>query len=131
MSQLKVFLSHSHKDSYTAKRLFDELEGAGTDVFLPIVEENEAEATPFEDTIEAIKTSEAIIVLITPASVNSPWLMFEIGAAWSLGKRIIPIVSGMSIEDALQSDLPSFIKLTGLRTIDELSTIIADEIVLN
>ncbi len=62
---------------------------------------------PFGKTISGqlksdIGASNAVLVLITRASLQSRWVVFELGAAWALGKVIVPILGpGLS-----QSDLP-------------------------
>lgn len=40
-----------------------------------------------------------MVVLLTPFSMRRTWLMNEVGLAWGLGKRIIPITYGMTLAD--------------------------------
>ena len=54
----------------------------------------------FEDVIiKELRTSNELIVLLTPWALQRPYVLMEIGAAWALGIRIIGIVYGMSFED--------------------------------
>ena len=34
----------------------------------------------------------SLVVLVSEQSLNSGWVMFEVGAAWGLGKEINPMV---------------------------------------
>ena len=50
-----------------------------------------AVATVWEDEIlDALRASARILVLLTPRSVNRPWVLMEIGAAWALKKDFVP-----------------------------------------
>ena len=48
-------------------------------------------ASPGVDSIRAaLVGSKRILVLLTPRSVTRPWVLMETGAAWALGKALIP-----------------------------------------
>jgi hypothetical protein len=48
---------------------------------------------------EAIGRSDEMIVLLTPASVNRPWILLEVGAAWQRGgMRIVAVRQHIEIE---------------------------------
>ena len=53
--------------------------------------------TAFE---QGIRRSQELVVLLTPYSVDRPWVLLEVGAAWVLGarKRITPILCHVDIE---------------------------------
>ena len=42
---------------------------------------------------EALRLSDRILLLITPNSKDSPWVVAEAGAAWGLGKKLIPVLA--------------------------------------
>jgi hypothetical protein len=37
--------------------------------------------------------ADVVLALLTPSSVDSQWVLHEIGAAWALHKLIIPVIS--------------------------------------
>lgn len=89
----KVFISHSAKDNDLARDLARRLQETGSQPFL--VEETAASGSNFAGTLEhGLKASDEVIVLLTESSVNSAWVMSEIGAASSLRKRITPVIVG-------------------------------------
>jgi len=48
----------------------------------------------------AMSEAKAVIVLCSKASVNRPWVQFEVGAAWMKGVPIIPVChSGMKVDE--------------------------------
>lgn len=40
----------------------------------------------------AIKGSKIVIVLLTPRSIDRPWVLIETGAAWALDKPLVPVL---------------------------------------
>lgn len=94
-----IFVSHSHADNILAESLVDLLTSA-----LNLPDEHiRCTSVPgytlrFGKTIpdklkEDIHGSHVIFSLITPNSLRSSWVLFELGASWALGKNIIPILS--------------------------------------
>jgi hypothetical protein len=62
---------------------------------------------PFGETISSrlkndIHSSSAIFALLTPQSLCSNWVLFELGASWALGKVVVPIL-GLGLQT---TDLP-------------------------
>ena len=93
---MKVFLSYAHNDSFLAKEITYALEERGLDVW-----NAEMQILPgdnfAEKTSEALKESDAMIVLITPESLNSKNVLMEIGFALgniSYDRRVIPVLVG-------------------------------------
>ncbi len=41
---------------------------------------------------EALRESRALIIVLSPNSIHSPWMFFELGAAVADDKRIIPVL---------------------------------------
>lgn len=86
-----IFLSYSHADEQFARGLTSALNGLGHRTW--IGEEQIAYGDSLIDaTQEALRTSSAVVVLLTEASRNSQWVAFELGAATAQGKRIFPIL---------------------------------------
>jgi hypothetical protein len=56
---------------------------------------------------EALRAANAIIVFISPNSLKSEWVQFEVGAADALGKVIIPVVISGNYEE---DELPEILK---------------------
>ena len=96
-----MFLSHAAADAPLVRVIRDEIDrtfARGIDVFASSVP---GQVAPGGDWLNNINTrlaqSKAVIVLSTPASLERPWIWFEVGASWSRmerakGKvRILPV----------------------------------------
>jgi hypothetical protein len=78
-----VFISYSNTDSALAIELRDQLLSRGQSVFL--AEKSISVSTRWEPAIRsALQLSKIVIVLVTPNSISSDWVIFEAGAAWAL-----------------------------------------------
>ena len=88
-----AFFSYARSDLYAAKRLCKQIEAAGQPVWVDL---HGIEPTQewLESLFEAIDDSNAVVFLITQASLNSPFCRKEIDYASTQGKRIIPILLG-------------------------------------
>jgi hypothetical protein len=106
---MKVFLSYAHADRTLAQKVAEGLKRKGFDVW-----ENLIDIFPGENWADkigqALRESEAMVVLLTPDSLNSPYVNSEIN--YALGSkaykgRLIPVVVGSP--DSLP-DLPWILK---------------------
>lgn len=52
-----------------------------------------------EEIRESIQKCDELLVLLSPYSVDRPWVLIEIGAAWGLNKRIVAITDKISPAD--------------------------------
>jgi len=94
-----VFLSHAATDQPIVQVLHDEIKRVfanGVEVFASSVPGELKPGDPWLDRVnEQLNRASAVIVLITPISLNRPWIWFEVGASWSrmeAGKgRILPV----------------------------------------
>ncbi|MGI8439591.1 MAG: TIR domain-containing protein [Thermoleophilaceae bacterium] len=69
----------------------------------------------------ALHDADELLVLLTPAALERPYVWIEIGAAWSQGKRIIGILHGMTTSELAGRDgTPAFLTGIVLRDINEL-----------
>lgn len=84
-----VFISYSNGDSESANELSDKLNTQGFRCFLAEAE-LEIGKRWMESIHSAIKGSKIVIVLLTPRSINKPWVLIETGAAWALDKPLVP-----------------------------------------
>jgi len=100
----KVFISSTLKDIDLARDLAHRLEEAGVKVFSV-----ERSAVPGESIVakvnRGLRQADEVIVILTDSSVNSPALIFEMGAASGLHKRVTPVVVGVKPEE-----LPPMVK---------------------
>jgi len=97
-SNIDLFLSYSHKDLELAKELYDGFTDAGLQCF--ISEKDISASEQWEDKIrEAIHKSKRILLLITPRSINSHWVLLESGAAWVLKKNLVPALAYVKPEE--------------------------------
>ena len=58
-------------------------------------------AAEWQDSIRpaALIGSKRVLVLLTPRSINRPWVLMETGAAWALGKPLVPALSHVAATD--------------------------------
>ena len=82
----RVFLSHSSQDKIFARRLGGDLKRHGAKVWL-----DEAALEPGtrwkQQLDRAIADNDFVIAVLTPASVDSEWVQYEIARALALGER--------------------------------------------
>ncbi len=88
---MNIFISHSSKDKWAARRISEDLQQHGHEVFV-----DEKDIKTGESIDHAIKQhlgeSEHFLILLSPASLKSEWVLMELGGAMALGKTIIPIL---------------------------------------
>jgi hypothetical protein len=59
-------------------------------------------ATEWQDSIRAaLLGSQRLLILLTPRSLNRPWVFMETGAAWALGKDLIPALVHVAANDLI------------------------------
>lgn len=90
----RVFFSHGSGDSHIVKKyLKPEVEQSGADVFLDEIDLEYGE--DFRNRIlNEIRECDELLVLLTPTSVNRPWVFTEIGAALVRDKPVIAVRYG-------------------------------------
>ncbi len=64
-----------------------------------------------------LKQCDELMVLLSPHSIDRPWVLIEIGAAWGLGKRIVVIVD--KVTPAEMPDIIASYKVLDLNDFDE------------
>lgn len=102
----QVLLSHATADKWIAKTLCEKIEAVGATTF-----RDDRDIAGGDDIPEAIrlqiKRSRELVVLLTPLSVNRPWVILEVGAAWGWSRNI-RIVTVMCHVDA--DSIPAIIR---------------------
>src|SRR3989442_71983 len=90
-----VFISHSSFDLWVANQMAKELTALGAQVWL---DEKDLEGGDIllEKIISGIDACQEAIVLVSPKSVKSQWVAFEIGAVRGQHKRVTPILNNVS-----------------------------------
>ena len=99
----RIFISHGSEDSWVASQMARRAkQDAKAESFLDVFDI--AKGDDFESRIfEMLPQCDELIALLTPWSVNRNWVWSEIGAARVLGKRIVGVLYGVTI-DALNED---------------------------
>lgn len=101
-----VFISYTKADSGLANELREQLVNAKTKVFL--AERSISLASRGEPAIrQALQRSRLLVVLITPHSIKSDWVIFEAGAAWALDVPIAAATQYVQPED-MPAALPNY-----------------------
>jgi hypothetical protein len=88
----RIFLSYSAQDRPVARRIERRLEQhAGAEVFSP---GQIPAGTHWESKLrEALSDSDAFLLVASPDSLSSDWVLWELGAAWQLGKPILVVTT--------------------------------------
>lgn len=106
MSGPKVFISYSHNDSEWVREFANTLKDLNVAVWL-----DEWEIAAGESLVEALETglrgSDVIVAVISPNNVASPNVLFELGFAVGMGKRLVPILSRDVVTSTIPFDLRS------------------------
>jgi len=96
-ARFEVFVSHATADKWLACALCERIERAGATTFRDDRDINGGDDIP--DSIrDAINRSDEMLVLLTPLSVNRPWVLMEVGAAWQRGRNMRIVVIRQHIE---------------------------------
>jgi hypothetical protein len=100
----KVFISSAWKDLDLVRDLAHRLESAGIEVHSidkPTVSNEVISSKISKD----LSSADEVLVILTNESVDNPNLMFELGVASSMRKRVTPVVVGLE-----PAKVPSLIK---------------------
>lgn len=115
-----VFISHSEKDRWIAKQIATLIEEKGREhgvqTFLDEKDIAGGESIP-ESIRRNIQECREFLVLLSRYSIDRPWVLIEIGAAWVLGKRIIAITDKVTPDE--MPDIITPYKAIDLNNFDE------------
>ena len=115
-----VFISHSTKDRWIARQLAALIEQKGkrlnVKAFLD-AKDIEGGDSIHEAIRQNLRECDELVVLLSPYSINRPWVLIEVGAAWALGKRVIAIIDKVTPQE--MPDILSHQKALDLNEFDE------------
>lgn len=89
-----VFISHSSLDAWIARTIAEKIQSVGVDCWLDQKDLEGGDVIP-DEIIRGIDACQEAIVLISPNSVNSRWVSFEIGGVLAQHKRVTPILNNV------------------------------------
>ncbi|WP_217578017.1 TIR domain-containing protein [Mesorhizobium sp. GbtcB19] len=103
--KIKIFISHAHRDEDIAEKLVTALElamsvpdGSVRCTSVPGYKLDFGSMPP--DILRSeLASAESVVAILTPHSLASEWVAFELGAAWLQAKRTIPLLAGLRPED--------------------------------
>lgn len=116
---MKIFISHSSVDREAAEALVDLLRSA---LGLPAKEIRCTSVEGYKlsagtDSNEQLRTEvfgcEAFVALLSPSSMKSVYVMFELGARWGTKRHLAPIMIGGTVAGDLRAPLSGIHAITG------------------
>lgn len=113
---MKVFISHSSKDKWAARRISEDIESVGVDTFLDEKDIKTGESID-GSMKEHLSDCDDFLILLSPASLKSEWVLIELGGAMALGKRVVPILLYVGV-----NEIPKAINLKLARDINDVET---------
>ena len=93
-SRYLVFISHSSLDAWIARVMVEKIEALGARCWLDEKDLAGGEII-VENIIHGIAACHEAIVLISPNSVKSQWVPFEIGGVRAQHKRVTPVLNNV------------------------------------
>jgi TIR domain len=124
-SQL-VFVSHSGQDTWVARQIAREIVTRGA---TPFLDEADVEVgAEFEEDIrEFLDKANELLVLVTPWSLERPYVWAEIGAAWIRRIPIIVVLHGLAINEfQSQPNAPIFLKKRDIITLNHIDQYLSE-----
>jgi hypothetical protein len=115
-----VFVSHASADTWVARQIAEHLKAAGVHPFLD--EAHIAVGEDFEGRIlAALEEARELLVLLTPWSLQRPYVWAEVGAAWIKRIPIVGVLHGLTQESLhAQVSVPVLLKERDLIEINDL-----------
>ena len=94
---IRVFLSHASTDTWIARQIAAHLRARGAEAFVDVDE------IPLGDDfrahiLEVEPDCTDLLVLLTPWSMQRPWVLFEICCFIHARKRVIGVLHGLTVE---------------------------------
>jgi len=106
-----LFISHATSDSEFANTVKQEIEKVfanGVNVFCTSSPGAIPAGTDWLTDIEKkLESAQAVIAIVTPVSIEHPWLWFEIGATWGKGRSGDCLIYPLCAPEINLSELPS------------------------
>src|SRR5258708_40350303 len=108
-----VFIRHSSLDAWIARTMAEKIQSIGADCWLDEKYLEGGDVIP-DEIIRGIDACQEAIVLISPNSVSSQWVSFEIGGDRAQHKRVTTILNNVRpdemapMKDIKNNDLNKF-----------------------
>lgn len=93
---IRIFLSYTATDRIHAQQLRDIL-SRHPNVHIFTTEMLSAGEDWQSKLRDELSNCDKFLVILSPTSVDSNWVLHELGAAWAIGKPIIPIVTNKEL----------------------------------
>lgn len=95
----QVFVSHATADKWIATTFCEKIDATGATSFRDDRDIDGGDSIPETIRVE-IQVSRELVVLLTPDSIERPWVLLEVGAAWGRRKdyRIVPVLCHVSFD---------------------------------
>ena len=98
MRSIDAFVSYAFEDGVLASTIVRELKSRGLEVFL--APSSLSTGRQWRDQLrEAVRSTRSAALLVTPASMRSPWVMAEAGAFAAQGTPMFVLYDGVSTAD--------------------------------
>lgn len=122
----KIFFSYSRDDQPTARRVYRALQRRSkarifTDELLTFGDEDGR--NQFRS---LLRETDLFMLLVSPSALRSDWVLFELGAAWGLRKKIVPVLTDptATLRLPVQIDESRLVSVEQLETTDVLNTLL-------
>lgn len=92
----QIFISHDSKDMELARDLKHRLEEAGARVI--VLGDEISVGANLRSINRELRESDEVVVLLTDNAVNNSNVMYELGMADSLDKRVVPVIVNDGVE---------------------------------
>lgn len=115
-----IFISHSGPDTWVAKQIAREIEARGATSFLD--EAHVDVGADFEeDILSVLERADELVVLLTPWSLDRPYIWAEIGAAWGRRIPIVALLLGLTgAELQIRPGVPVLLKKRDLLQLNDI-----------
>jgi TIR domain len=117
-----VFISHSSRDTWVARRIAQEITACGGTPFLD--EAGVHIGSDFErEILDSLDKAHELLVLLTPWALDRAYIWAEVGAAWSRRIPIIPVLHGLTVSDLeVRPSVPGLLKRRDMIELNEIDT---------
>jgi TIR domain-containing protein len=123
-SEHLIFISHSSKDRWIAKRMAEIIERRakrhGVRTFLDERDIRGGDSIP-ETILATLRECQEFTILLSPQSILGQWVLTELGAALGLQKRVVPIMRNVE-----PGEIPDIIRLIEAYELDHLDDYVRD-----
>ena len=115
----RVFISHAAVDRRLAERLGEEIRTRlpGTDTFIASRPGDIPAGEWFKKVKDMLREADAYVAIITPTSKDRHWVIWEHGAAWMTGKKLITTRAGIQTKD-----VPEAFKVFQIHSLEKTET---------